>query len=98
MQIATNFDELKTPDPNALLVVVILTGVVVFPCDIEPNNVILLSRECRAIRDKLKRGPQKNAVLSVKRQVPESVTVQAFSATKKLGLEQLESTMNEWLA
>lgn len=48
--------------------------------------------------DKLKRGPQQNAVLAVKKSLKgPRTTVQAFSATKKLGLEELERQIKEWL-
>ena len=47
--------------------------------------------------DKLKRGAQQNALLGLTRQLPENITVQVFSATKKLGLDALETKLEEWL-
>ncbi len=48
--------------------------------------------------DKLKRGPQQNAVLNAKKHITaDHITLQAFSATKKTGLETLESTLNTWM-
>ncbi len=47
--------------------------------------------------DKLKKGPQKSSVLAVRRAVPDSVTAQAFSAPKKLGLDELGAKIQEWL-
>ena len=47
--------------------------------------------------DKLKRGAQQNTLLGLTRQLPEKITVQVFSATKKLGLDALETKLEEWL-
>jgi GTP-binding protein len=52
--------------------------------------------------DKLKRGPAKNTLLSVKKHIKEAnidslVSVQTFSALKKEGIQQLEEVLNEWL-
>ena len=48
--------------------------------------------------DKLKRGPQQSAVLGLRKKLTgANTTVQAFSATKKLGLEELEKQISAWL-
>jgi GTP-binding protein len=47
--------------------------------------------------DKLKRGGQQNALLGVRKALPEGVTVQVFSATKRQGLEALKETLSGWL-
>lgn len=48
--------------------------------------------------DKLKRGPQQNAVLAARRHLTGRLTtVQAFSATRKLGLETFRETLAGWL-
>jgi len=47
--------------------------------------------------DKLKKGPQKSSVLAVRRAVPDFVTVQAFSAPKQLGLDELGTRILSWL-
>jgi GTP-binding protein len=50
--------------------------------------------------DKLKRGPQQNSLLSVRKQLKESgsnATVQVFSALKQTGLDELVAKLNEWL-
>jgi len=48
--------------------------------------------------DKLKRGGQQSALLGLRRNLPGNASAQVFSATRKLGLETLESTMGNWLA
>ena len=49
--------------------------------------------------DKLKRGAQQNAVLAAKRQLADSgATVQAFSATKKTGVDEFETRLMEWIS
>ena len=50
--------------------------------------------------DKLKRGPQQNSLLSVRKLLKESgssATVQVFSALKQTGLDELVAKLNEWL-
>lgn len=47
--------------------------------------------------DKLKRGGQQSALLGLQRILPDNASAQVFSATKKLGLEALESKVGEWL-
>jgi GTP-binding protein len=50
--------------------------------------------------DKLKRGPQQNSLLSVRKQLKESgsnATAQVFSALKQTGLNELVAKLNEWL-
>ncbi|GGO77203.1 putative GTP-binding protein EngB [Marinobacterium nitratireducens] len=51
--------------------------------------------------DKLKKGPMQSTVLQVRRQLRERlgdlVSVQAFSALKKSGVEQLQERISEWL-
>ena len=46
--------------------------------------------------DKLKRGGQQRALLSIKQKLPESISAQVFSAPKKQGLDLLEATLREW--
>jgi len=51
--------------------------------------------------DKLKKGPMQSTVLQVRKQLRErlgdGVSVQAFSALKKTGVEQLQERISEWL-
>lgn len=47
--------------------------------------------------DKLKRGAQQAALLSARRSLPDFITIQVFSATKKMGLEVLEQKLQGWL-
>ncbi len=50
--------------------------------------------------DKLKRGPQHNCLLSVKKQLKESgssATAQVFSALKQTGLDELVAKLDQWL-
>ncbi|MBL6689814.1 MAG: YihA family ribosome biogenesis GTP-binding protein [Pseudomonadales bacterium] len=47
--------------------------------------------------DKLKRGGQQSALLGLQRNLPHNASAQVFSATRKLGLETLESTVGHWL-
>ena len=50
--------------------------------------------------DKLKRGPQQNSLLSVRKLLKESgssATAQVFSALKQTGLDELVAKLNEWL-
>ena len=47
--------------------------------------------------DKLKRGHQQNVLLALKKQLPETISVQIFSATKKMGLNLLENKLIEWI-
>lgn len=51
--------------------------------------------------DKLKRGQASNALLKTRKQVKQysqMVTVQIFSALKKVGVEQLQQQLDLWLA
>ena len=43
--------------------------------------------------DKLKRGAQSNTLLSLRKTLPEAVSVQLFSATKNIGLETLTARL-----
>ena len=47
--------------------------------------------------DKLKRGGQQNGLLGVRKHLPAEITVQVFSATKKLGIKELEKSLTGWL-
>ncbi len=49
--------------------------------------------------DKLKKGPAKASLLQVKKSLTDFplVTIQLFSATKKLGVEQAQSIIVDWL-
>lgn len=50
--------------------------------------------------DKLKRGPAGNALLSVRKQLPElhpGASVQLFSALKKTGVEEVQALLDRWL-
>lgn len=47
--------------------------------------------------DKLKRGAQQNALLGLKKRLPDHITAQTFSATRKLGLDTLQNTLSTWL-
>ncbi|MDA9679938.1 ribosome biogenesis GTP-binding protein YihA/YsxC [Gammaproteobacteria bacterium] len=47
--------------------------------------------------DKLKRGGQQNGLLSLRKHLPNEITVQVFSATKKLGIKELEKNLTDWL-
>jgi GTP-binding protein len=47
--------------------------------------------------DKLKRGGQQNGLLGVRKLLPAEITVQVFSATKKLGIKELEKSLTGWL-
>ena len=47
--------------------------------------------------DKLRRGAQQNTLLDLRRRLPDTITVQVFSATKKQGLDVLENKLREWL-
>ena len=47
--------------------------------------------------DKFKRGGQQNSFLTVQKSLPGGVSVQLFSATKNLGVEQLAETAGSWL-
>ncbi|NVK43770.1 MAG: YihA family ribosome biogenesis GTP-binding protein [Oceanospirillaceae bacterium] len=51
--------------------------------------------------DKLKKGPMQSTVLQIRKLLRErlgdGVTVQAFSALKKSGVEQLQARLSEWL-
>jgi GTP-binding protein len=50
--------------------------------------------------DKLKKGPQKSALLSTKKQLEKTgytSSIQTFSALNKTGLDELVTVMNSWL-
>ena len=47
--------------------------------------------------DKLKRGGQQNSLLGLRKHLPTEITVQIFSATKKLGIKELERILTDWL-
>jgi GTP-binding protein len=49
--------------------------------------------------DKLKRGPAQNTLLSVRKQLADypQASVQLFSATKKLGMEEALNVLSDWL-
>ena len=47
--------------------------------------------------DKLKRGGQQNGLLGLRKHLPPEITVQVFSATKKLGIKELEKSLTDWL-
>lgn len=47
--------------------------------------------------DKLKRGGQQNGLLGVRKQLPVEITVQIFSATKKIGIKELKKSLTNWL-
>jgi GTP-binding protein len=47
--------------------------------------------------DKLKRGGQQNGLLGVRKHLPSEITVQIFSATKKLGIKELKKSLMGWL-
>ena len=47
--------------------------------------------------DKLSRGAQQNALLKVRESLDENVSIQTFSATKKLGLPELQKKLEHWL-
>ena len=50
--------------------------------------------------DKLKKGPAKNTLLKVEREIvamESHVSVQMFSALKNQGLEQLQQVLSRWL-
>ena len=47
--------------------------------------------------DKLKRGGQQNGLLSLRKHLPPEITVQVFSATRKLGIKELEKNLTDWL-
>jgi len=55
---------------------------------------ILLSKA-----DKLKRGAAKNMLLKVQRELGDNpgISVQLFSATKKLGVEEAQAMLDQWL-
>jgi GTP-binding protein len=47
--------------------------------------------------DKLKRGGQQNSLLGLRKHLPAEIAVQIFSATKKLGIKELEKSLTDWL-
>ena len=48
--------------------------------------------------DKLKRGAAKSALLGLRRQLTEGVSIQLFSALKTEGREELVRRLNLWFA
>lgn len=46
--------------------------------------------------DKLSRGAAKSVLLGLRKGIPESATVQLFSATKRDGRDQLIARLNQW--
>jgi len=46
--------------------------------------------------DKLKRGPAQSTLLKVRRGLPDGVTVQVFSSTRKTGLDELVAKLSQW--
>jgi GTP-binding protein len=46
--------------------------------------------------DKLKRGPAQATLLKVRRALPQGATAQVFSASKRTGLGELISRLNQW--
>lgn len=48
--------------------------------------------------DKLKRGAQQATLLTVRKRLPEDMTVQLFSATHSIGRDELLEKLGEWLA
>jgi GTP-binding protein len=47
--------------------------------------------------DKLKRGARNNSLFKTREALPEDVTIQLFSSTEGIGLEQLTRLMSAWL-
>lgn len=47
--------------------------------------------------DKLKRGAQQNSLMGVRKNLPGHATVQVFSATKMLGINDLQRVLRTWL-
>jgi GTP-binding protein len=47
--------------------------------------------------DKLKRGGQQNGLLGLRKHLPPEISAQVFSATKKLGIKELERSLTAWL-
>jgi len=47
--------------------------------------------------DKLKRGPQQNTLLKVRKSLAEPTTLQIFSATKNIGIDVLQERLTELL-
>ena len=59
-----------------------------------PTHVLLTKS------DKLKRGPAKNTLLQVRKQLAElhpDASVQLFSSLKREGVEQVQAVLDEWL-
>jgi len=46
--------------------------------------------------DKLKRGPAQSTLLQVRRNLPDSASVQVFSSSKKTGLDELVDKLRQW--
>lgn len=47
--------------------------------------------------DKLKRGPQQSTLLMLRKNLPDNVSIQTFSATSGLGKKELIRQLNVWL-
>lgn len=47
--------------------------------------------------DKLKRGPQQSTLLKLRKNLPDNVSIQTFSATSGLGKKELIRQLNVWL-
>lgn len=48
--------------------------------------------------DKLKHGAQQNIILGLQRTLETKITIQIFSATKRIGIQELEKRLEEWLS
>jgi GTP-binding protein len=46
--------------------------------------------------DKLKRGPAQSTFLKVRRDLPANASIQVFSSSKKIGLDELVAKLSEW--
>jgi len=46
--------------------------------------------------DKLKRGPAQSTLLRIRRDLPETASIQIFSSLKKTGLDELVDKLSDW--
>jgi GTP-binding protein len=46
--------------------------------------------------DKLKRGPAQSTLLKLRRDLPDSASIQVFSSSKKTGLDELVDKLSDW--
>jgi GTP-binding protein len=46
--------------------------------------------------DKLKRGPAQSTLLQVRKALPDGATAQVFSSSKRIGMGELISRLNQW--